>query len=158
MNAKAAAVAMAIARENATARRNARALKTSLIRIQLETDRANIDDEAPDARWVEPAAQVADLDVDDVGRRHEFEVPHVLEQHCPSHDLTGAAHEILQELVFPRKQVYELAVAPDRTLNKIHFQSADLQSSGPRVAGPAQERLDPRRQLADFERLHQVIV
>src|SRR5208337_5271772 len=158
MNAKAAAVAIEIASENASARRNARALNTSVIRIQLEADGPDVDDEASNAGGVEFAAQVADLDVDDVGLRHEFEVPHILKQHCAGHDLTGAAHEILQELEFPRKQVDQLAVAPDRPLNKIHFQSADLQSSEPRVAAPAQERLDPRRQLTDFERLHQVIV
>src|SRR5271155_5355824 len=110
MNEKAAAVAMEIATENARARRNARALKTSMIRIQLEADGANIDDETPNARGVELAAQVADLDVDDVGLRQEFEIPHILEQHCPGNDLTGAAHEIFQELEFPRKQIDQLAV------------------------------------------------
>ena len=140
MKAKAAAVASEIATENASASRNARALNTSLIRIQLEADGPDIDDEAPDAGGVEFAAQVVDLDVDDIGLRQEFEVPHVLEQHCAGHYLTGAAHEIFQELEFPRKQVNELAVAPDRPLNKIHFQRADLQPSDPRVAAPAQER------------------
>src|SRR5580658_4513304 len=105
MNAKAAAVAKEIATENASARRNARALKTSLIRIQLEADRANIDDETPDARGVELAAQVADLDVDDVGLRQEIEIPYILEQHGPGHDLAGTAHEIFQEPEFPRQQI-----------------------------------------------------
>src|SRR5271166_1570565 len=140
MNAKAAIVVKAIASANASARRNARALKTSSVRIQFEANRANIGDETLGAGRIEAAAQVADLDVNDVGLRHEFEVPHILEQHCAGHDLTGAAHEILQELEFPRKQVDQLAVAPDRPLNKIHFQRADLQSSEPRVATPAQER------------------
>ena len=56
-----------------------------------------------------------------------------------------------------REQVDELAVAPDRALNRSISRPLDLQSSEPRVAAPAQERLDPRRQLTDFERLHQVI-
>ena len=59
---------------------------------------------------------------------------------------------------FPRKQIDQLAVAPHSPLDQIHFERADLQSSDPRVAAPAQKRLDPRRQLANLERLDQVVV
>src|SRR5271170_6015849 len=111
MNAKAAVVAMAIARANAIARRNARALKTSSVRIQFETDGSDIDDESPDASGIELAPQVADLDVDDIGFRHEFKIPHILEQHRPGHDLAGAANEIFQELEFAREQTDRFAVA-----------------------------------------------
>src|SRR5271163_5207127 len=103
MNAKAAVVAKAIASANASASRNARALKTSSVRIQFEADRADIDDEAPDARGIELAAQLADLDVDNIGLNHEFEIPHILEQHRPGHDLAGAAHEIFEQGEFPRQ-------------------------------------------------------
>ena len=55
MNAKAATVATEIVRANPSARRNARALKTSNVHIQFEADGANIDDEASRARRVELA-------------------------------------------------------------------------------------------------------
>src|SRR5271155_846437 len=105
MNAKAAVVAKAIASANASASRNARALKTSSVRIQFEANGADVDDEAPDAGGIELAAQVADLDVDDVGLRHELEIPHILEQHRSGHDLAGAPHEIFQQGEFPRQQI-----------------------------------------------------
>src|SRR5271168_5166603 len=134
MNAKAAVVAKAIASANASASRNARALKTSSVRIQFEANGADIDDEAPDARRIELAAEVADLDVNDVGLRHEFEIPHILEQHCPRHDLAGATHEVFQQGEFPRQEIDQFAVAARGPLDEVHFQRADLQSRLPRVA------------------------
>src|SRR5215813_3869245 len=101
MNPKAATVATEIAKENASARRNARALRTSSIRIQFEADGSDIDNQTSGARGVQFAAQVADLHVDNIGLRHEFEIPHILKQHRSGHNLPGAAHEILQELKFP---------------------------------------------------------
>src|ERR1700728_4085788 len=109
MKAKAPVVANVIASAKASARRNARALKTSSIGIQFEADRSDIDDEAPAAARIELAAQVADLDVDDVGLRHEFEIPHVLEQHRPGHDLAGPAHEIFEQGEFLRQQIQQLS-------------------------------------------------
>src|SRR5271166_6312882 len=117
MNAKAAVVARAIATANASASRNARALKTSSVRIQFEADGADIDDDAPGAGGIELAAQVADLDVNDIGLGHEFEIPHILEQHCPGHDLAGSAHEIFQEPEFSRQQIDRLAVGPHGPLD-----------------------------------------
>src|SRR5579871_89637 len=100
MNAKAAVVARVTASAKASARRNARALKTSSIRIQFEADRPDIDDEAPAAARIELSAQIANLDIDDVGLGHEFEIPDILEQHRPGHDLVGPAHEIFEESEF----------------------------------------------------------
>src|SRR5271166_1272953 len=156
MNAKAAAVAIEIASENASARRNARALNTSVIRIQFEADGPDIDDEASNAGGVEFAAQVADLDVDDVGLREEFGNPHILEQHCFGRDLTGTAHEIFQEPEFPPQQIDELALASDRPLDEVHFQVANLQAGHSRVAAATQQGFNPGRQLAKVERLLQV--
>src|SRR5271156_6299606 len=140
MNAKAAAVAREIARQNPRARRNARSLKTSVIRIEFEADGADIDDEASRARGIELAAQVADLDVDDIGLRHEIEIPYILEQHRPGHDQARAAHEILEQFEFSRQQIDELALAMHGPLDEVHFQRADLQSRLPCVAAPPQER------------------
>src|SRR5271155_3599962 len=112
MNAKAAAVATEIARAKPSARRNARALKTSRVHIQFEADGADIDNEASRARGVELAPQIADLHVDDIGLRHEVEIPDILEQHRTGHDLSGSAHEIFEQSEFSRQEVNRLAVAP----------------------------------------------
>src|SRR5258708_34009821 len=89
MNAKAAAVATEIVSAKPTARRNARALKPSSVHIQFEADGADIDNNAPRARGVELAPQIADLAVDDIRLRHEVEIPHILKPHTPGHDLTS---------------------------------------------------------------------
>src|SRR3984957_8198464 len=147
MNAKAAAVATAIVRAKPSARRNARALKTSSVHIQFEAHGADIDNEASRARGVELASQIADLDVDDIGLRHEVEIPDILEQHRPGHDLARTAHEIFKQGEFSRQEVNRLAVPPGAPFNEIHLQMADLQSREPRVAAPTQEGFDPRRKF-----------
>src|SRR3984885_8548921 len=112
MNANAVAVATEIVRAKPSARRNARALKTSSVHIQFEADSADIDDEASRARRVELAPQIADLHVDDIRLRHKVEIPNILEQHRPGHDLAWPAHEIFEQREFPRQQINRLAVAP----------------------------------------------
>src|ERR1700690_4078572 len=156
MNAKAAAVATEIARAKPSARRNARALKTSRVHIQFEADSADIDNEAPRARRVELAPQIADLHVDDVCLRHKVEIPNILEQHRPGDDLPGSAHEIFEQGEFLRQQINRLSVAPYPRCNQIHLQGAGLQTIEPRVAAPAQERFSSRREFAHVERLDQV--
>src|SRR5258708_36950507 len=148
MNAKAATVATEIVSAKPSARRNARALKTSSVHIQFEADGANIDNEAPRAGGVELAPQIADLDVDDIRLRHKVEIPDILEQHRPGHDLAWSAHEIFEQGEFPRQQVNRLTVAPDAPFNEIHLQGADLQSGEPRVAAPTQEGFDSPRAVA----------
>src|SRR5271170_7348533 len=105
MKANIAAIAIEIAIENASARRNARALKTSGVHIQLKADSTDIDNEAPRARRVELAPQIADLHVDDIRLRHKVEIPNILKQHRPGHDLPGSAHEIFEQGEFPRQQI-----------------------------------------------------
>src|SRR3984885_2041116 len=158
MNAKAAAVATAIVRANPSARRNARALKTSSVRIQFEADSADIDNEASRAGRVELAPQIADLHVDDICLRHKVEIPNILEQHRPCDDLPGSTHEIFEQREFSRQQINRLAVAPDAPFNEIHLQGADLQTREPRVAAPPKERFDSRGEFANVERLDQIIV
>src|ERR1700677_809508 len=158
MNAKAPAVATEIARAKPSARRNARALKTSSVHIQFEADSADIDNEASRARRVELAPQIADLHVDDIRLRHKVEIPNILEQHRPGDDLPGSAHEIFEQGEFPRQEINRLAVAPDAPFNEIHLQRANLQTREPRVAAPAQERFDSRTEFTNVERLDQIIV
>src|ERR1700722_14649539 len=158
MNAKAAAVATEIVSAKPSARRNARALKTSSVHIQFEADSADIDNEASPARGVELAPQIADLHIDDIRLRHKVEIPNILEQHRPRHDLPGSAHEIFEQGEFPRQQINRLAVAPDAPFNEIPLQGAALQTREPRVAAPAKERFDSRCEFANVERLDQIIV
>src|SRR3981081_1779830 len=47
---------------------------------------------------VEFATHPPDIDVDDIGRGIEMQVPDVLQQHRPGHDAAFVAHQILQQL------------------------------------------------------------
>src|SRR6478672_480109 len=54
---------------------------------------------------VDLATQAPDIDVDDVGRGIEMQVPHVLQQHRTRHDVPLVAHEIFEQLEFARQQL-----------------------------------------------------
>src|SRR5262249_60338606 len=60
---------------------------------------------------VDFAAHPPDMDVDDIGRWVEVEIPHVLQQHRARDHLSDIANQILEELKFPRQQL-DLAAAP----------------------------------------------
>src|SRR5947209_4820529 len=67
-------------------------------------DTADCMDERIGVLAVDLAAQASNIDVDDVGRGIEMEIPHVLQQHGARHDIAFVAHQIFEELEFARKQ------------------------------------------------------
>src|ERR1700683_4723765 len=99
------AVAPVIARAKAMATRKAEDRRISSIGAEHEPGPANIGDQRRAAAEVYLAPQVADMDVDDIGFRRKPVVPNPFEQHGARNELTGAAHEIFEELEFARQQI-----------------------------------------------------
>src|ERR1700760_3650823 len=60
---------------------------------------------------VDLAAQAADIDINDIGRRVEVEIPDMLQHHGPRYDPTLVAHEIFQQLEF-LGQEFDVRAAP----------------------------------------------
>src|SRR6202047_2437974 len=60
---------------------------------------------------VDLATHAPDIDVDDVGRGIEMQIPDVLQQHRPGYDAALVANQILQQLEFPGKQKNILAAS-----------------------------------------------
>src|SRR6516165_9321760 len=54
---------------------------------------------------VDLPANASDIDVDDIGRWIEIQVPDLLQQHGPRYDLTRVAHQIFKHLEFPRQEL-----------------------------------------------------
>ena len=126
-----------------------RAPKTSVFHIELEAGRAHVDDEAAAVAGIELAAQIADMDVDDVGLRQEFVVPDILKQHGAGDDLSGPAHEIFEQLELARQQIDTLAVAARLALDEIEFERPDFEPRGARAfrrgaAAPRRARTSSR--------------
>src|SRR5581483_9064369 len=108
---------------------------------------------------VDLAAHPPDIDVDDVGRRIEVQIPDVLQQHRARHHTALVAHQIFQQLKLLRQQ-HQLLAAPARTArDQIDREITDPQDGflGDRIAAPEQ-RLEPRQQLDKGKRLDQIIV
>ena len=102
--------------------------------------------------------KIADVDIDDIGLRQEFVVPDVLKQHRPGDDLVRPAHEIFEQLEFARQQFDAAFVAPHGAIDEVHFQRSGAQAGGARVDETSRQRFDPRGELAQLERLDQIVI
>src|SRR5882724_9738996 len=74
---------------------------------------------------VDLAAHPPDIDVDDIGRRIEMQIPDVLQQHGAGYDAAFVAHEILKQLKFPRQQRDVLAAPADGPRHQVDSEIPD---------------------------------
>src|SRR5450755_3570696 len=76
---------------------------------------------------VDLASHTSDIDVDDIGRGIEMEVPDVLQQHGAGDDTALVAHQILQKLEFPGQQKNVHAAPAGLSRNEVDREIADPQ-------------------------------
>jgi hypothetical protein len=97
--------------------------------------------------------------VDDVGLGLEVIVPQILEQHGAGHHVAGMAHQIFEQLELLRLQLDLAAAARDPAGHHVDLQIADrkraLRRRDPRAP---HQRIEPGSQLAERERLGQIVV
>src|SRR5689334_20481428 len=112
------------------------------------SDAANGMDQRIGLLAIDLATQASDIDVDNIRRGIEMQIPDVLQQHRAGHDAAFVAHQILQQLEFPGKQEKVLAAPAGRPRHQVDGEIADAQDGflGDRVAAPA-ERLEARQQF-----------
>src|SRR5215472_11208187 len=123
------------------------------------SDAANRVDQRIGLSIVDLAADASDIDVDDVRRRIEMQIPHVLQQHRAGDDLAFVARQIFQKPEFARQQLDVLAVPAGGPRDQVDGKIADAQDCllGDRLAAPA-ECLQPREQLDKGKWLDQIVV
>src|SRR5215469_7032475 len=108
---------------------------------------------------VDLTAHPPDINVDDVGRRVEVEIPDMLQQHRSGNRLSDITNQILEKLKFPWQQL-DLAAAPTNDPR----QQVDLQIANTEdgflyhCSAATGERIDPRQHLPRRKWLDQVIV
>lgn len=108
---------------------------------------------------VDLAAELADMDIDDVGVRQEAVVPDVFQQHAARHHLAGAVHEIFQQLELGWQQLDGTIIAPGGAGNEIEHERADAKRGrwrGDRRA--AQQRLDAGGEFNEGEGLDEIVI
>src|SRR5215467_15826670 len=74
---------------------------------------------------IDLAAHASDIDVDDIGGGIEMQIPDMLQQHRARHHAALVAHQILQELEFPRQQRDLLAPPARNALDQVDREIAD---------------------------------
>src|SRR5919109_4685287 len=109
-------------------------------------------------RLVDLAAQVANVDVDDVGACVVREVPGVLEQVQPGEHLAWPAHERLQQRELLGRERDLLVAAPDLPRRGVEREVADLEHARALSVPASRERPQPCEQLGEGERLDEVVV
>src|SRR3569623_1936213 len=108
---------------------------------------------------VDLAADAPDIDVDDVGGGIEVQVPDMLEQHRAGDDAALVAHEIFEQLEFPRQQRNLAAMTARTAGEQVDGEIADPQDGflGHGVAAAA-ECLEPRQQFDEGERFDEIVI
>src|SRR6516165_1526738 len=103
------------------------------------SDAANRMDQWIGLAVVDLPADATDIDVDDVCRRIEMQVPDVLQQHRARNDAALVACEIFQKLEFARQKLDVLAAPAGGSRDQVDREVADAQNGllGDRLAAPA---------------------
>src|ERR1051326_6394407 len=78
-------------------------------------------------RAVDLATEAPDINIDDVSRRIEMQVPYVLQQHCAGHDVPGVANHVFEQLEFARQQLDSPPAPCGRPIDEIQLQIANPQ-------------------------------
>src|SRR5271166_6722727 len=79
---------------------------TVLLRsTEAKSDTANGMDQRIGLTTVDLPPDTADIDIDDVGRRIEMQVPHVLQEHGARHRLAGITGQVRQQTELARQQL-----------------------------------------------------
>src|SRR3954463_7560664 len=90
---------------------------------------------------VDLAAQVADVDVDDIGEPVVVHIPDMLDDHRAAERTAAIAHHVLENSELLGSKVYGLGRADDFAADAIEGEIADLETLGSRLTA-AQERAD----------------
>src|SRR5262249_29379920 len=107
---------------------------------------------------VDLVAQVADVDVHDVGSVLVVFVVEVFPDHRAGHDLAPMKGEELQLGELARRQVDGLAGAADDAGRRVDLQVVDAQDRVLDLVGAADEGADAGQQFFQLKRLCQVVV
>jgi hypothetical protein len=103
-------------------------------------------------------SQRAHVDVDDARRTIERPVPDLFQDRAPAEDDVRLAKEGLEQCEGLRGQVQRPVAGGHATRGRIERDVADGQDRRSRRGTPARESTQPRQQLAECERLDEVVV
>src|SRR4030088_3077103 len=119
-------------------------------------DAANRMDQRISLLAVDFATHAPDIDVDDICRGIEMEIPDVLQQHGPGYHAAFVANQIFQKLEFPGKKKNGLAAPAGGPRHQVDREIADPQDGllDDGVAASA-KRLDARQTFDEGKRLDQ---
>src|SRR6266478_5091914 len=108
---------------------------------------------------VDFATHAPDIDVDDICRGIEMEIPDVLQQHGPGYHAAFVANQILQKLEFPGKKKNGLAAPAGGPRHQVDREITDPQDGFLDYGFTASaKRLDARQQFDKGKRLDQVVI
>src|SRR6267143_62335 len=127
-------------------------------RTEHETGAAHAVDHRRLLRLIHLATQPAHMHIDEIRVRDETIVPYLLEEHGAGHHLALAAYHVLEEPELAREQIDAAVAALRRTLDEIELERTHPQRRLAALGRPAQQRLKPRHELDECERLGEIVI
>src|SRR6476646_1829434 len=112
-----------------SARRNVDDVRVLARSTETVPDTANRMDQRIGLLAVDFAAHAPDIDVDDICRGIEMEIPNLPQQHGPRHDAAFVANQVLQKLEFPGEQRNVLTAPAVGPCHQANSEVADTQNS-----------------------------
>src|SRR6516165_376282 len=134
--------------------------RTVLLRsTETKSDAANGVNQRIVLTAVDLPTDTADINIDDVGRRIEMQIPYMLQQHGTRDHLTGIPGQVLQQTELSRQQLDFATTSAGAPRQQIDLQIADAQQRlfDHRSAATG-ERLNARQHFTECERLDEIIV
>src|SRR5215510_15284488 len=103
-------------------------------------------------------AQTMDVDLDRIGGDLAGEAENLILDQLLGHDPVLAPHQHLEHRGLARGQHMRLVVDKGLPAFSVERQVRDLQRASEQLAGPPQQRFQPRHQLLESERLDEIVV
>ena len=128
------------------------------LRGQPEAASAHGLDQRHGAGRIDLAAQVLDVDVDQVVDGDQVRMPYLLGQLQPGDDGAGMAHQQVEQGVFLGREGEAGAGAGGRARAGVERQVGHFQHGRLRAVEAAQQRAHPRQQFVEHERFGQIVV
>src|SRR6266700_6249617 len=110
------------------------------------------------ARTLELTPQVMHMDGHCVGGKFIVDSIELLFENRLGYDAAQAPHEVLEDGAFPARQKQRTVVDADVALDRVERDIAGVKDCSESTARTPQERVDPRNELSDCERLDEVVI
>src|SRR5258708_26866323 len=128
------------------------------VSANLVAEAANRSNESTVVTGIDLAAEIVDVNVDDVRHSVKIELPDLLDDGGAGNRLAFMAHQEFQQSEFLRAEINVVTSAPHGMTDAIDFEVLNLENRARRPASSAQHGADARGEFHKGKRLRNIII